>query len=72
VLALTRSQLTLHLILHEDESTSPPETLANAAAKGSGTKGKDVTSSHGEHGYTFVPQFYFFPAGSHIEQVFPH
>jgi hypothetical protein len=55
VLALTRSQLTLHLILHEDESTSPPETLANAAAKGSGTKGKDVTSSHGEHGYTFVP-----------------
>jgi hypothetical protein len=29
--------------------------LANVAAKGSGTKGKDVTSSHGEHGYTFVP-----------------
>jgi hypothetical protein len=41
--------------LHEGESTPPPETLANAIAKGSGTKGKDVTSSHGDHGYTFVP-----------------
>jgi hypothetical protein len=42
-------------VLHDGKSTPPPESLANAAAKGSGTKGKDVTSSHGEHGHTFVP-----------------
>jgi hypothetical protein len=46
-------------VLHDGESTPPPETHADATAKGSGTKGKEVTlASHEEHGYTLFLKYH--------------